>query len=92
MKVSNTHSTLKFCHTNASAILGNHWDDVISKYKEVDSALYKQPDSVQAILTKVENFIKTRMHVENDDCLKFISPHLIDLAPEGHIGKHLPLP
>eukprot|EP01031_Cornospumella_fuschlensis_P037160 gene37160-45102_t len=68
---------------------GNHWDDVISKYKEVDSSWHKPPDNVYAILNKIEGFIKENMYIRNEESLKFISPHLIDLAPEGSIGGHV---
>lgn len=66
--------------------VGSHWDDVISRYKEVDSANFRRSDEVTALLSKIESIVKEHMQILHDDSSKFISPHLIDLAPDGYIG------
>ncbi|KAJ1425053.1 hypothetical protein B484DRAFT_480399 [Ochromonadaceae sp. CCMP2298] len=64
---------------------GNHWDDVIQLYKEVELSNYKVPDDVRDILASVQRTIERRLGGE----IHFLSPHVIDLAPEGFIGPHI---
>eukprot|EP00981_Chlorochromonas_danica_P007283 scaffold1636_cov165-Ochromonas_danica.AAC.7 len=67
--------------------IGNHWDDVISQYKEVDTGNYRRSQEVAEVLEKVSSFILTEMEKPHEESTSMISPHLIDLAPEGYIGK-----
>lgn len=60
---------------------------MISKYKEVDTANYRKSPEVQTILEQVQQFVKENMQVTHADSKTFISPHLIDLAPDGFISK-----
>jgi hypothetical protein len=71
---------------------GNHWDDVIIKYKEVDFGQHlsrlDQSDSnvriIQKALTRIKSIIPKELGREE---MRFQSPHIIDLAPDGWIGK-----
>jgi len=64
---------------------GNHWDDVITKYKEIDLANYPIPDHVQEIFEKIRAHIRKEAKFEHE----FLTPHVIDLAKDGHIGMFL---
>lgn len=71
---------------------GNHWDDVIIKYKEVDFGQHLNrldqtlPEVVlvNSAVTKVQSRIEEALKRSN---MEFQSPHVIDLAPDGWIGK-----
>jgi hypothetical protein len=63
---------------------GNHWDDVIQLYKEIELSNYKVPDNVTEILASVQQKIERKLGGE----ISFLSPHVIDLAAEGFIGKY----
>lgn len=65
------------------AFPGNHWDDVITKYKEVDLANYKIPQDVGIVFEKIRSLISKELSFKND----FLTPHVIDLAKDGRIGK-----
>ena len=62
--------------------LGNHWDDVIQQYKELELANYKVHDNVQSILGEVQDKISEVMQEK----VVFLAPHVIDLSAEGSIG------
>lgn len=72
---------------------GNHWDDVIVKYKEVDLGSHLKrlnqtdPDMViiQSILTRLKDRISKELQRNS---IPFQSPHVIDLASDGWIGKN----
>ena len=64
-------------------VVGNHWDDVISKYKEVDLGNYKLPDNVTSVFDRVKALINVKLNEE----IKYISPHVIDLAEDGYTGN-----
>jgi len=64
---------------------GNHWDDVITKYKEIDLAKYPIPDQIQSIFDKIRNHIRKEVSFEKE----FLTPHVIDLSKDGHIGGHV---
>jgi hypothetical protein len=66
---------------------GNHWDDVISRYKEVDTGNYQRTEDVVNIFNKVLSIIQSNMNILHNESKIFMSPHLIDLAPDGYIGK-----
>jgi hypothetical protein len=76
--------------TNASShgdiFKGNHWDDVIAKYKEIElSSNYKVPFEIESIFRRIEGQIEVAL---KRDKIHFMSPHVIDLARDGHIGEH----
>jgi hypothetical protein len=59
---------------------------VIAKYKEIElSSLYKVPVEIESIFRRIESQIEFAL---KRDKIHFMSPHVIDLAKEGHIGKH----
>lgn len=62
---------------------------MISRYKEVDTASYRRSDDVANLLEKVQRLVQEHMHKVHADSASLISPHLIDLAPDGYIGKLL---
>lgn len=74
---------------------GNHWDDVIIKYKEVDFGHHLNrldqslPEVVRvnSAITKVKSRIQEAL---NRSSMEFQSSHVIDLAPDGWIGKKYP--
>jgi hypothetical protein len=68
---------------NIGYVAGNHWDDVITRYKEVDLANYKIPENVDAVFEKIRKLIKKEILFEKE----FLTPHVIDLAKDGRIGK-----
>ena len=67
---------------------GNHWDDVIAKYKEVElsSQLYSPPPHIQTIFTRIQSLIEVALD-RSESKIEFMAPHIIDLAKEGHIGE-----
>ena len=66
-------------------LAGNHWDDVIQQYKELELANYKVNDTVQSILDEVQDKINKVM----EESIVFLPPHVIDLSAEGSIGKQV---
>jgi hypothetical protein len=76
----------------------NHWDAVITKYKEVDLGYHlkslvqrkskgineKDLEVTMTALKKIEELIAVALKRQN---ILFLSPHVIDLAPDGWIGK-----
>ena len=61
---------------------GDHWDDVISAYKETEIN-FPPPPNIQIIFDKQINYLRTY----RKNKIKIIFPHVIDLDPNGHIGK-----
>ena len=69
---------------------GNHWDDVIQKYREIE--LRNSTPEIDAIFRRVQEVITNEIRVFSEDTdLKFdyLNPHVIDLASDGHIGRFL---
>jgi hypothetical protein len=65
---------------------GNHWDAVISKYKEIELInSYRIPPQVQSTFDRLLDLIREKCQLEKNST--FLSPHVIDLAEDGHIGK-----
>jgi hypothetical protein len=64
-------------------LLGNHWDDVIVQYKELELANYKVPAEVTEILKKTEQRIEQIVARP----FTFLSPHVIELSEKGYIGE-----
>jgi hypothetical protein len=67
---------------NVARRVGQHWDDVIQHYKELELVNYRGSEAVARILRGVENRIASMLQKE----IKFLPPHVIDLAAEGYIG------
>jgi len=62
---------------------GNHWDDVILQYKELElGPNNKVPDQVKAIMTKVQCKIEENI----GHSATFLPPHVIDLSADGYIS------
>ena len=65
---------------------GDHWDSVISMYKELELHEGRQlPDGVNSTLRRVESFIKESYKAQ----VSLIDPHVIDLHTRGRIGSHV---
>ena len=72
---------------------GNHWDDVIYKYKEFEltNRKYKILDNIKTCLEKVQHIIDNNQNdnnSNNNNRIDFLdSPHIIDLHKDGYIGN-----
>jgi len=65
--------------------LGNHWDDVISYYRESELDNNHIPANVRRILLgQVRHILSTLPKFKN---LRIRPPHVIDLHPKGRIGR-----
>ena len=66
-------------------MLGDHWDEVIKNYKEIELSGSKNttPD-IDKIINQVKYFIQ---EVTSTSHLQFLSPHVIDLSKDGFICK-----
>lgn len=64
---------------------GNHWDDVISKYKEIQVIETNYQPEVQDIINKCKTIVSKALKKE----INFLPPHLIDLAQDGQISPHV---
>lgn len=69
---------------------GNHWDDVIQKYKEIELNHNQTsiPIDVNRIIAKISDIIKSNCSDSIPDML-LLSPHVIDLHSEGEIHPHI---
>jgi hypothetical protein len=67
---------------------GNHWDSVITKYKETELPLGArlQDTVVASAMNKVVKFLREATQNLNMDIQ---TPHVVDLAPDGFIGPHV---
>ena len=61
---------------------GNHWDSVISNYKEFELSDENIPIELKSIFNKQYECINN----SRGESLKFMSPHVIDLHSSGFIG------
>eukprot|EP01036_Dinobryon_divergens_P028314 gene28314-37245_t len=69
---------------------GNHWDDVISEYKEIELQRKSATPDVLAIIDNIQNVIaKSQEHAATKFRAEFMQPHVIDLAGNGHIAPHV---
>lgn len=64
---------------------GDHWDSVISKYKETEMSMTKDDDEVTKIIEDTQNFIKNTVGPSE---MVLSPPHVIDLSADGFIGNH----
>ena len=65
-----------------------HWDAVISQYKEIElSSSYRLPPDISDLFERMRNFIREKCQLDTNS--PFLSPHVIDLAEDGSIGKLL---
>jgi hypothetical protein len=63
-------------------LTGNHWDDVIQQYKELEMSNYKAPAEVAAAIKGVEKRIESVLAKP----ISFLPPHVIELSQDGWIG------
>ena len=61
-----------------------HWDNVIHKYKETEILSKDMPDVVLKMIERFSCFIR---ETTGSSQMKFMSPHVLDLSSEGHIGR-----
>jgi hypothetical protein len=63
---------------------GNHWDSVITKYKEAEMSSLSAPEAVSQILDRVGDFIRK---VTDSPEMVILPPHILDLSADGFIGE-----
>lgn len=70
---------------------GNHWDDVITKYKETELSSRIVPINIEMVMQSLRDLIRERytQYGGQDDTLQFLPPHVIDLDQDGFIGPHV---
>lgn len=61
-----------------------HWDNVIHKYKETEILSHSMPEVVSKTIERFSNFIR---ETTGSSQMKFMSPHVLDLSSDGHIGR-----
>ena len=66
-----------------------HWDEVISKYKEIQMPSIL--DNIKNANIIKECILKIHKHIQSvhGSHLSFVHPHVIDLSSDGHIGPHV---
>ena len=64
---------------------GDHWDSVISKYKETEISMTENDDEITRIIVHTQSFIKSSVGPSD---MVLSPPHVIDLSADGCIGKH----
>mmetsp|Transcript_22905 Transcript_22905/g.23135 ORF Transcript_22905/g.23135 Transcript_22905/m.23135 type:complete len:317 (+) Transcript_22905:333-1283(+) len=72
-------------HLSKKRYQGNHWDDVITKYKEYELQQKDYTPEIQSIFNRIQDHIKTVVRSP----LCFLPPHVIDLHANGYIGPHI---
>ena len=66
---------------------GNHWDSVISKYKESELDLDNiQSESLLIVMNRIKSCLREITQLPN---MRIQTPHIIDIAHEGFIGPHV---
>jgi hypothetical protein len=63
---------------------GNHWDSVITKYKETEMSSLNAPETVSRTLDRVSDFIRK---VTDSPDMVILPPHILDLSADGFIGE-----
>lgn len=64
---------------------GDHWDSVISKYKETEISTIGDDHAVTKIVEGVQNFIK---NIVGSSKMVLLPPHVVDLSADGCIGEY----
>jgi hypothetical protein len=62
---------------------GDHWDSVITKYKETEMSSTNVPDSVNDVIKRLSDLIKD---TTAQPMMQILPPHVLDLAADGYIG------
>lgn len=65
---------------------GNHWDDVIYKYKESQISMENIPYEIQKIFLRLIDEIQVKC---NKTGTTMLAPHVIDLHKDGSIAPHV---
>ena len=65
---------------------GDHWDSVISKYKETEMSLINVPDIVSQSIERISGVIRESTAAHD---MTMMPPHVLDLSAEGFIGNEL---
>ena len=68
-------------------ILGDHWDDVIARYKEIEVDITSTgssdaPNNIKQTLQNLQGLIEQCQ----GEKFEFLPAHVIDLSQEGYIG------
>ena len=64
---------------------GTHWDNVISKYREIELQENDTPENISVILNSCKDKINNILKKDLD----YLPVHVIDLAPKGFIGEYI---
>jgi len=67
-----------------SASIGNHWDNVITRYREIELNEAVTPDIVKEIISRVKGTVFQCLGTRP----ALLPVHIIDLAKDGFIGEH----
>ena len=65
---------------------GDHWDSVISKYKETEMSLTKMPTEVSRAVERITSLIR---YTTGFNQMAMMPPHVLDLSADGFIGSQL---
>ena len=63
---------------------GNHWDSVISKYKETEMSTKNMPEEVSSAIERISALIR---HSTQTNRMVMMPPHVLDLSADGFIGR-----
>jgi alkylated DNA repair protein alkB family protein 7 len=73
-------------------LAGNHWDDVIKKYKEIELNHSDLPEVLNQVIKRVQNILSKEFQ-ELKSChsteINFLPVHVIDLHEDGNISSHV---
>ena len=62
---------------------GNHWDDVIINYKEIELTTRNTTNEIDSILKPVQEWIQEETRTTNK---LYLPVHAIDVSEDGKIG------
>ena len=65
---------------------GDHWDSVITKYKETELSSQNMPEAVSRVIARVSDFIR---EATDSPGMNILPPHILDLSADGFIGEML---
>ena len=63
---------------------GNHWDNVISKYKETEMSAANMPTEVLCAVERITSLIRDATGFNQ---MVMMPPHVLDLSADGFIGR-----
>ena len=64
---------------------GDHFDGVISKYKETEMSVINAPGAISMAMERIKGVIRETTGVHD---MAMMPPHVLDLSAEGFIGEN----